>query len=114
MTPYSLYVPSAGFLWSDHLTWSQESSSFENEGSAAPCRIVMKDPVGKFTPWILQMHLGHSLNNGLEQDLLMNREPVVLRSVQSKQFLAVSNEPSLLEAYAGIENATDTGRFAVA
>ena len=63
---------------------------------------------------MLQKDLGNSFDNGLEQEVLMHREPVVLRSIQSKQFLAVSSEPSTLEAQRGVKNASDeTGRFAV-
>lgn len=131
MTPYSLYIPSAGFLWSDHLVWEPETGSFmtentflahhrngtqeDEEVSSSPYhRIIMKDPFGRFTPWILQKDLSHSLHNGLEQELLLNKEPVVLRSVQSKEFLAVLPEISFLEAQMGLENATETGRYAVA
>ncbi|KAK4965684.1 hypothetical protein LTR42_011697 [Elasticomyces elasticus] len=115
MTPYSLYIPTAGFLWSDDMTWDADSGAFEpvEQDSNAGRRAVMKDPVGRFAPWILQKDLGHSLNNGLEQEVLLEREPVVLRSVQSGHFIKVLPEPSLLEAHGGASNASETGRFAV-
>lgn len=74
----------------------------------------MKDPTGRFTPWISQKVLSHRSNDGLEQELLMNREPVVLRSVQSKQFLSVLPDISLMEAQMGMGNRTETGWYAVA
>ncbi|KAK4891849.1 hypothetical protein LTR27_009548 [Elasticomyces elasticus] len=115
MTPYSLYIPTAGFLWSDDMTWDADSGAFEpvERDSNTGRRAVMKDPVGRFAPWILQKDLGHSLNNGLEQEVLLEREPVVLRSVQSGHFIKVLPEPSLLEAHGGASNASETGRFAV-
>ncbi|KAK5675699.1 hypothetical protein LTS10_011799 [Elasticomyces elasticus] len=115
MTPYSLYIPTAGFLWSDDMTWAADSGAFESveQDSNAGRRAVMKDPVGRFSPWMLQKDLGHSLNDGLEQEILLEREPVVLRNVQSGQFLEVLPGPSLLEAHTGTTNASDTGRFAV-
>lgn len=111
MTPYSLYVPSAGFLWSDYLAWNPDTGSFDNHDSNASRRVVMKDPVGRFSPWMLQKDLGHSFNDGLEQDLLLNREPVVIRSVQTKQFLRVSEDPAYLELRT--EGETSASRFAM-
>lgn len=132
MAPYSLYVPSAGFLWSDDLFWDSQSGSFQSEETfwsqsnedlplersdtnitTPDRRAVMRDPVGKVSPWILQKDLGHSLNDGLEQDLLMSHEPVVLRSAISKRFLKVHPEPSVLDAHSGHDNASETGRFSV-
>lgn len=74
----------------------------------------MKDPIRRFTPWIFQKDLSHSSNASLEQESLMNREPVVLRNVQSKGFLNVLPNISLMEAQMGMSNATETGRYAVA
>lgn len=91
MTPYSLYLPFAGFLWSDHLVCEPQTGAFETEerfraiqdlqDGEIPRRVIMKDPIGRFTPWIFQKDLSHSSNDDLEQGLLMNREPGVLRSV---------------------------------
>jgi hypothetical protein len=34
--PFSIYLPSAGFLWSDNLVWDDKSQAFDIDGEVAP------------------------------------------------------------------------------
>lgn len=52
---YTLYVPGAGFLWSDEMVWAQSgpnSEEYEVEGSE---RVFFEDRFAERYPWIVEV-----------------------------------------------------------
>lgn len=124
-TPYSLFLPNAGFLWSDRLVWSQHSftwvdadelleemmsydagqagRSYSQPGvdiASIGHRAIAYDPVGRYAPWALQVSgdevsTGGSPSAG-EQRAAVNMEHVLLRNLDTSEYLSVQpNRPSI-------------------
>lgn len=52
---YTLYVPGAGFLWSDEMVWEQsvpDADDYQTEGSD---RVFFQDKFGERYPWIVEV-----------------------------------------------------------
>ncbi|KAF2138203.1 uncharacterized protein K452DRAFT_311572 [Aplosporella prunicola CBS 121167] len=113
-TPLSLYMPRAGFLWTDNLIWREEfgvfgstpgldllQSSLENE----PHRAFFADPIGRRHPWVLQLASVPVESDATQQaykrsgSSLVSEDAVFLRSRVTGRFLGVvQGKPSIVDS----------------
>ncbi|KAL2822637.1 hypothetical protein BJX63DRAFT_427196 [Aspergillus granulosus] len=119
-TPVSIYLPHAGFLWSDLNAWDEELAVFETanepgeeEGTAgASRRIVFKDPIGRMKPWVIQRPVTSYSPHGPISPI-RNGDQLLLRDAELDGFLTAEEEPSILDRlFLGAGDPT-TGRHEV-
>lgn len=125
--PVSLYVPRAGFLWTDDLVWMDDFGTFASEPrvaarsphhhealASAPQRAFFADPIARRHPWALELA---SVPDGLEErqmDYVYShvapREAVSLRSRAIGRYLGpVDGRLSIVDREMGVREPDATG-----
>jgi len=102
-TPLSIYLPRAGFLWSDELVWLDEDGFFDqvhtsssevfsarrlNEQHSANIsghRVFLADKIARRYPWQIQPFDSHSNH-------LYDGEPIFLKSLINNRAVCVQPE----------------------
>ncbi|KAK7946341.1 uncharacterized protein PG986_010662 [Apiospora aurea] len=119
--PISLYIQRAGFLWTDDFVWRNDIGVFDktranDDGNTAlpaadqhatsgiehqyqPHRAFFADPIARRHPWALEAVSVPTT----EQNFLLQREPVHVRSQATGRYLSVvRGQPSIVDRELGI------------
>lgn len=112
-SPMSLYVPRAGFLWTDRQEWLEDMGIFgiekdnaEGIADTLPQRLFFADPIARRHPWVLELaYLNPSLGP-MQQDYRNSRinpeDAVYLRSKITGRYLGtVEGKPSIVDRELG-------------
>ncbi|CAG8960304.1 hypothetical protein HYFRA_00012378 [Hymenoscyphus fraxineus] len=108
--PISIYMPSAGFLWTDNLFWNEDLSVFvpkpDHHSSASPnsssaFRAIFSDQISRVEPWVFEqpMSADYDTTNPYIISDLWSGEAVNLLSFSTTHplYLTVSPERSNID-----------------
>ncbi|KAI1445746.1 hypothetical protein F5Y02DRAFT_417663 [Annulohypoxylon stygium] len=112
--PVSLYVPRAGFLWTDRKKWVEYLGIFDTldekrEDEFADMlaeRAYFSDPIARRHPWVLELAYLEPGLSSMHQDYRVSRvtpgDAVYLRSAITKRYLGtVEGNPSIVDRELG-------------
>ncbi|KAK7753973.1 hypothetical protein SLS62_004072 [Diatrype stigma] len=117
--PFSLYLPRAGFLWTDRREWVEDMGIFktteeepivatgeDDVESPLPQRSFFADPLARRHPWVLELAYLEPGLNGTLQDYRVSRvmpdAAVYLRSRTTGRYLGtVEGKPSIVDRELG-------------